>query len=482
MSYPFIRFFAKRAWIQTALSVILGLALGAYLLGLLVADLSLNWFALLVLASVLPFIAVVTRDIKRFLITLIILDISLALDIRLFARPPGSGSLDGLIVSLTTISLIILYFHWAAELFAGRAKISLNKRISLPALCFIAAGLLSFLNAKDPVLSAFELAFNIELFLVFFYLANHLRVPDDFRFITNVLLIGLLIVALSVMAMHFLGSYSFMGLGSEIWMTGGEGIVRSGGLIIHPNSAGAYLMFLLMIASAVLLTDRTAHLWKPLALISLPLGLLALIFTFSRAAWVSFAVAGLVFTLIALRRKWLQWQYFILSIVVLSLLLFFFRESVLLRLLGDDGGAAAARMPLNIIALNMIKSHPWIGVGINNFMAVVQDYLTHETQRAWLASAHNKYLLVWSETGTIGIIMFIWFFLAITREIWQCYKSDHILFSKLGAALLAGLCGFAVHMMASPFRSRSELLLLWLIAAISISMSQLSRHPSSIKV
>jgi len=241
-------------------------------------------------------------------------------------------------------------------------------------------------------------------------------------------------------------------------------------------------MFLLMIASAVLLTDRTAHLWKPLALISLPLGLLALIFTFSRAAWVSFAVAGLVFTLIALRRKWLQWQYFILSIVVLSLLLFFFRESVLPRLLGDDGGAAAARMPLNIIALNMIKSHPWIGVGINNFMAVVQDYLTHETQRAWLASAHNKYLLVWSETGTIGIIMFIWFFLAITREIWQCYKSDHILFSKLGAALLAGLCGFAVHMMASPFRSRSELLLLWLIAAISISMSQLSRHPSSIKV
>jgi len=467
----------KRAWIHIALSVILGLALGTYILGLLVAELPLNWFALLILASVLPFIAVVTLDIKRFLITLIILDISLALDIRLFARPPNSGSFDGLMVSLTTISIIILYSLWTAKLLTGKDKIRLNISISLPALCFLAVGLLSVFNATDRVLSAFELAFNIELFLVFFYLANYIRDPEDIRFITHVLLIGFLMVALSVIAMHFLGSYSFMGLGSELRVTGREGIVRSGGLIVHPNSTGAYLMFLSMIASAVLLTNRTAHLWKLLALIGLPLGLLALIFTFSRAGWVSFAVAGLVFTLLALRRKWLQWQHLILSIVILSVLLFLFHEPVLRRLLGDDGGAGANRVTLNIIALDMIKSHPWIGIGINNFMAVVQDYLTPESFRAWLGPVHNKYLLVWSETGSIGIIMFIWFYLAIARGIWKGFKTDHPLFSRLGAALLAGLCGFAVHMLASPFRSRSELLLLWLTAAISISMNRLSRLP-----
>ena len=464
---------AKRAWIKGALSVILGLTLGAYLLGLLSADLPTDWFALLVVASVLPFIAVVTRDIKRFFITLIILDISLSLDVRLFARPPNSGSLDGLIISLTTISLTILYFLWAAELLAGKAKISLHKSISLPALCFIAAGLISVFNAKDPVLSTFELALNIELFLVFFYLANHLRVPDDFRFITNVLLVGLLLVALSVIAMSFIGSYSFMGLGSGTRVTGSEGIVRSGGLIIHPNPAADVLMSLSMLALAALITRGTTSFGRCLALVALPLGVLALIFTFSRGGWFSFAVAGLVFTLLALHRRWLRWKHVFWLIVVLSLLFFLFREPILLRLFGDDAGAAAARMPLNVIALNMIKSHPWIGVGINNYMAVVQDYLTPETYRAWLSSAHNKYLLIWSETGTFGLLAFILFYLAIGRETWQCYKSDHPVFSPLGAAILASLCGYATHMMGDRFENRSILLLLWLIAAIAVSMRNL---------
>jgi O-antigen ligase len=360
----------------------------------------------------------------------------------------------------------------------GKAKISLHKSISLPALCFIATGLLSVFNAKDPILSAFELALIIELFLVFFYLANHLRNIDDFRFVIHVLLVGFLILALSVIAMYFFGSYSFMGLGSETLVTQGDNIVRSSGLIIHPNSAGAYLSFLSIIAFAILLMDKSAHLRKPLAFIALVLGLVALILTFSRSGWVSFAIAGLVFSLLALRRRWLKWEYVVLSIVILSLLLFLYREQILLRLFGDDGGAAAARMPLNLIALNMIKTHPWIGVGINNFVTVAPDYLTLETYKEWIGPAHNKYLLVWSETGTIGIISFMLFYLAITRENWNCYKSNTQMFSILGAAVLSGLCGFAVHMMASPFRSRSELLLLWIIAAISTSMSCLIKNSS----
>ena len=47
---------AKGRWIRGMLTVALGLALGAYVLGLLVADLPSDWFVLLVLASILPFI------------------------------------------------------------------------------------------------------------------------------------------------------------------------------------------------------------------------------------------------------------------------------------------------------------------------------------------------------------------------------------------------------------------------------------------
>ena len=109
-------------------------------------------------------------------------------------------------------------------------------------------------------------------------------------------------------------------------------------------------------------------------------------------------------------------------------------------------------------------------MGINNFVAVAQDYLTPETVGAWLAPAHNKYLLVWSETGVVGLLGFIWLLLAISRQAWWCYRQGVSEFSALGAALLASLCGYAVHMMGDKFTGRSTVQLLWWIGAIAMSV------------
>jgi putative inorganic carbon (HCO3(-)) transporter len=463
----------KGYWIQGALSVTLGLAIGVYLLGLSAADLPTDWFALLIVIGILPFIAVVAGDIKRFLITLIILDTSLSLDKQLFSRPPNSASVDGLWVSLTTISLIILYWLWAAELLTGKARFDLCRSVSLPALGFIAAGLLSVQIAKDPILSVFELALNTEFFLVFLYLANHLQDFDDFRFISHILLVGFLIVALGVVAAYFLGGFHFMGLGGEAAVYRSQRSVRAGGFV-SPNVAAMYLAPVSIMALATVLMVSKRGFTRLMALVTLPLGMLALVLTFSRGGWISFAMGGLVFTLLALHRKWLRWQHVILLIAASSLLLFFLREPILRRIFGDDGGNAASRIPLMIIALNMIKAHPWLGVGINNFVIVAPDYLTPETFGAWLAPVHNKYLLVLSETGIVGLLAFILLCLAIGREAWQCYKSDHSVFSALGAALVAGLCGFATHMMVDRFGTRSALQLLWIMAAFASSLHRLS--------
>jgi len=463
---------SKGTWILGTLSVAVGLVIGAFVIGLSIVDPPLEWFLLLVLASILAPIAVGAGKTKRFLVALIVLDVSLKLDIQLFSQPIDA-SVDGLWVSLTSLSLLVLYGLWTIELLTGRAKIDPCVSVSLPALCFIATGLLSVHNSKAPILSALELALNAELFLMYFYLANHLQDLDDFRFISRVLLAGLLIVALSILAMYFLEGFRFMGLGGETLEMGSERFVRSGGLLKHPNVAATYLVPISMMALAILVSVSEANFGRLLALVSLPLGVVALILTFSRGGWVSFAVAGLVFTLLALRRKLLRWQHVVPLIAVLGLLVFLFHEPILHRLLVDDYGSALSRIPLSIIALNMIKAHPWIGVGINNFMVVVKQYLTPGTYGAWLAPVHNKYLLVWSETGTIGILSFILFYLAIGKEAWQCYKSDHPVFSPLGAALLAGLCGYATHMMLDRFGSRSALQLLWLIAAIAYSMRRL---------
>ncbi len=470
---------SKRAWIQGLLSVALGLTLSAYLLGLTVADPPLEWFVLLVLISTFPFIAIITGNLNRFLIALIVLDVSLSLDIQLFDQL-SQASVVTIYVSLTTLSLVIAYSLWTARLLVGRAKIDMCKSISLPALFFIATGILSVHNAKEPILSVLELVLITELFLMYFYLANHLQSLDDFRFISRILLIGLLIVGISVLVVYFFGGFRFMGFGGETFVMEPERFFRSGGLLGHPNTAATYLVPILMIALAVFLTAVDGAFGKLLAMVTFPLGVVALILTFSRGGWVNFAVAGLVFTFLALRRKWIRLQYVVLLIVITGSLTLMFRDSIFHRLISSDYGSALSRVPLNIIAINMIKSNLWSGVGINNFMVVVKNYLTPETYGAWLAPVHNKYLLVWSETGAIGIFAFIVFYLSIAKESWHCYKSNHPIFSIVGAALLASLSGYAAHMIVDRFGDRSTLQLLWLMAAMAIGLRRLSDKSGSV--
>jgi len=459
---------------QIALSVTVGLALGAYLIGLSAADLPADWFALLILAITLPAVAVVARDIKRFLLALIMLDMSLSLDAKLFRHPADvSVVVDGLMISLTTISLIILYILWAAEILAANARINLFRSISLPALGFITAGLISVYNAKDPVLSWFELALYCEFFLVFLYLANHIQKPDDIVFVTWVLLAGFLIVSLSVIAMQFIGDVRFMGLGSDTFEMAAVGLVRSGGFLKHPNGAATYLMSLSMVALAILLTNSTTGLGRLIILVALALGFVALILTFSRGGWLSLAVAGTFFALLASHRRWLRWQHLILLVVVLGLFIFLFHEPIWFRIFGDDQGSASSRMPLNIIALNMIRSHPWNGVGINNFMVVVQDYHTPATFGAWLSPVHNKYLLVWSETGTLGILFLIWFYLAICKTALMAWKRGDPTISLLALGFLAAIVGRTAHMSVARFDSRAQGLLLWTFAGIIAAIGNL---------
>lgn len=445
--------------------------MGSYLLGLSVADLTLDWFVLLALGITFPFIAIVSGNVTRFLIALMVFDLSLALDVQIFPQPI-QASVDSLYISLTTLSLICAYALWIARLLSGRGKFNIFASISLPALLFIVTGLLSVQNSENQSLSALEIVLNIELFLMFIYIANHIQSLEDIKFILRILLIGLLVTAISVLAVYFVGGFRFMGLGGETLEIGSERFVRSGGLLGHPNAAATYLAATTMMVLALIFTVGDAAFGKALALAAVGLGVVALILTFSRGGWVNLAVAGMIFAFLALHRKWLRWQHLVLLATILGLLLFMFREPILHRIFYSDYGSALSRIPLNIIAINMIKSHPWIGVGINNFMVVAANYLTPETYEAWLAPAHNKYLLVWSETGTIGILSFILFFLAVAREAWRNYRSDHRVVSVLGAALLAGLAGYAIHMLVDRFGSRRPLQLLWFIAALAIGTNR----------
>lgn len=62
----------------------------------------------------------------------------------------------------------------------------------------------------------------------------------------------------------------------------------------------------------------------------------------------------------------------------------------------------------------------------------------------FLFSVHNKYLLVWAETGSLGLMAYLAFLFGALRKGWQCWKLPDAALATLGLALTAGL---ARHML-----------------------------------
>ena len=108
----------------------------------------------------------------------------------------------------------------------------------------------------------------------------------------------------------------------------------------------------------------------------------------------------------------------------------------------------------------MIEDNPVLGVGANNFGIRMGDYVSADLVGAWIYTVHNKYLLVWAETGTGGLLAFLWFLVATLRRGFQCCRSYDRVLAPLALGLTAAICGHMTHMLTEVFNGRplSELL------------------------
>src|SRR5205823_677463 len=110
------------------------------------------------------------------------------------------------------------------------------------------------------------------------------------------------------------------------------------------------------------------------------------------------------------------------------------------------------------------------GADSHIFTVVMDRYLTPEFRHGFLFAVHNKYLLVLSETGAVGLLSFLAFLLDALRNGWQCWARQDRLLSPLALGFAAGIAGHMVHMSVDVFRGRPTQQLLWLIAGLLTAM------------
>ena len=93
---------------------------------------------------------------------------------------------------------------------------------------------------------------------------------------------------------------------------------------------------------------------------------------------------------------------------------------------------------------------------------------------SFLYVVHNKFLLVWAETGSGWDSSFIAFLGISIYRGWKTWQRNDAVLSILALAFSAAIIGQVAHMMVEIFDARTQIQALWLVAAMQSAMERMT--------
>lgn len=200
--------------------------------------------------------------------------------------------------------------------------------------------------------------------------------------------------------------------GISVLESDGQRWLRPYGLLPHPNILAGIITTGLL-ASAVWILDSGKK--QPMGGILFLIGFWFLLLTFSRGAWIGFAV-GALFALPFIWRLANFWKN-IIQIVIGTVIVGTLFVAIFYPLLLSRAGISEQNTELRSvsdrivymdIARDAIEKHPLRGVGAGNFPWYASNYLFYKTDYDLRGdNVHNIYLTVFSELGLIGFVLFM---------------------------------------------------------------------------
>lgn len=294
-----------------------------------------------------------------------------------------------------------------------RNKKTVKKLASRSIKIIVAITLLLFISASfaknQPV--AF---YGIIKFLEFLFLAIFIaKKIKSFKYIY--LLMSIAVIYESIIAIaqfinqgslgrifYFLGERTFTGQtpGIANASLGGELVLRAYGTFSHPNVLAG---FLVVFMSAILVNMIQRKTLSSVYWTSIVIGTIAIFLTLSRIA----ITLWLVTVLLALIARYKLSKKITLLLILLIFLVFLF-PPLYLRftniVLSDQ--SIYNRGVLIDASIKMFKESPFIGVGPNNFIVNLSEVIK-VTSVSLLQPVHNIYLLILSEIGLFGLVVFL---------------------------------------------------------------------------
>ncbi len=369
------------------------------------------------------------------------------------------GTLSGAITLAVEVALIIHVLMHTVKL-----KIS---PITWPFVAFIGANLVGFFRSGQGLM---PLALSVHYFVL--HLLAYSTLPNEKSAQRLLSLFAIVTVALSALGISsYLIGWPHWGMTAAFRVAGGGIVKRLQGPAADPNAFAYIFLAGLPLVIAQIVVAR-GWLWRLMWIIGLCVGLTGLALTFSRSAYIGFAVSCIVLFWMAGRR--MKWRYLSIAVLAAVVLVIFFpgpwktwmaeRVTSVGKLSGD-----VARAQQFQGAWLTFLDHPFLGVGLGR----AQEAVLHYIPKAIAPYPHNDILMTSVEMGLLGLVpLLIIFYRAVVIPLRAAFRSEGLLRNSL-AGVAAALCGFFIQ---GFFIYNMNWAILWFIIATGFSMSALARE------
>lgn len=265
---------------------------------------------------------------------------------------------------------------------------------------------------------------------------------------------------------------------------------RIGGIVEHSNTLGAFFVYyMFLFLGFFLVFPKKLKVW--LLLIPFLLCFRGIMVTFSRGAYLAFAAGGLAACFFRNKLLFIAAVAAGLLAVANPVLLpagIRFRmgqtvQGTFTDLSTDEleqnlEASAAHRIDIWRGAIQMIKEHPWWGVGYGAFPGLLPRYTT---KPIGYVDAHNSYLLIAAEMGIPTLLVFLLIIAMVFYYTHWLYRHASDLSTKaIALGFLAGLAGLLVaNMFGSRMDSQEAAGYFWILCGLIMRGVWLERQPQA---
>jgi O-antigen ligase len=399
----------------------------------------------------------------------------------------SSGAEAVYVTSVDVLVALLYAMWWFQGTLAHDLSEVFKRRVMLLPLLLIVPGILSLPAATNAGDAFAELVRMGWMWALFVYVAARLTSRREVAWIVAGLFVVALVQCAVVLYQYKTGGHAGLGLfgedpGTYLRTGGTTETFRPAGTTIHPDILAAITGPIGLIGLALAISLRDLR-WRLVCLACAGAAFAPLFLSQTRAAIVAAAAAALLVVVAGLWTRKLSWVAVLAPIPVAGIAAMVYWPKIQSQVLDNFGTShfqleIDSRVQLNNLALDVIRDHPIIGVGLNNFMAIIAQY-DHFGLIYPGYPVHNIYLLQFAETGFFGLAALVATLVVAVVLAVRLARTQDWLLSGVGMGIFAALVFFMVEEMLSfSLRADAPLALFWLMAGLSVACLRIAQQTS----